>query len=134
MRSVAIPKTKFHPPTLRQPMVPRPRLTETFTKACPLTVISAPAGSGKTTLALEWLASNEPRIAWFSLDVDDNDPIRFIHGCIAALQSAGVKLHLQPGDRALKRMIAEMINQLGEIEPITFVLDDYHVITDESVH
>jgi len=131
---VAIPKTKFHPPVLRQPMVSRPRLTETFRDGCPFTVISAPAGSGKTTLALEWLFSSKSRVAWFSLDADDNDPLRFIHGCIAALQRAGVKLRLAAGERALKRLIANVINQLGEIEPITLVLDDYHVITEEGVH
>src|SRR5689334_4371168 len=134
MRSDVIPKTKFHPPVLRQPIVPRPRLTETFAIGCPLTVISAPAGFGKTTLALEWLTSTKARVAWFSLDADDNDPIRFIHGCIAALQRAGVKLRVATGERALKRLIADLINQLGEIEPVTLVLDDYHVITEEEVH
>src|SRR5436190_8540599 len=114
MRSAAIPKTKFHPPVLRQPMVSRPRLTETFRDGCPLTVISAPAGSGKTTLALEWLSSSKTRVAWFSLDADDNDPIRFIHGCITALQRVGATRRVAAGERDLKRMIADIINQLGD--------------------
>src|SRR5690349_12562353 len=134
MRSDVIPKTKFPPPVLRQPIVPRPRLTETFAIGCPLTVISAPAGSGKTTLALEWLTSTKARVAWFSLDADDNDPIRFIHGCIAALQAAGVKLRVSAGERSLNRLIAEIINQIGDVEPVTLVLDDYHVISEDSVH
>jgi LuxR family maltose regulon positive regulatory protein len=84
-----IPKTKFRPPTLRRPIVPRPRLTEVFSDKCPLALISAPAGSGKTTLVVEWLASSKTRVAWFALDSDDNDPIRFIHGC-AALQTVKI--------------------------------------------
>ncbi len=131
---MSIPKTKFRPPTLRQPMVPRPRLTEAFLDKCPLTVVSAPAGSGKTTLVLEWLASHKTRVAWLSLDSDDNDPIRFIHGFITALQMAGAELHIPAGQRDLKTIIAEIINQLGDLEPMTLVLDDYHVITDEVIH
>ena len=133
---MSIPKTKFRPPTLRQPIVPRPRLTSFFTNRGPLTVVSAPAGSGKTTLALEGLASSDGRVAWLSLDTDDNDPIRFINGLIAALQVAGVKFQPPSGQRNLKAIITQLINQLADRdgEPITLVLDDYHLITEESIH
>ena len=129
-----IPKTKFRPPQLRQPMVPRPRLTEVFQDLCPLTVVSAPAGSGKTTLVLEWLTFHKTRVAWFSLDADDNDPIRFIHGLITALKIGGADLHIPAGQRDLKTIIAEIINQLGDVELMTLVMDDYHVLTDDSIH
>src|SRR5688572_16400514 len=131
-----IPKTKLRPPTLRQPIVPRPRLTGFFTDRRPLTLISSPAGSGKTTLVLEWLASSKGRIAWLSLDTDDNDPIRFINGFIAALHAAGVKFQAASGQRNLKTIITELINQITEAdaESITLVLDDYHLITEESIH
>jgi LuxR family maltose regulon positive regulatory protein len=134
MRSLPIPKTKFFPPTLRQPIVLRPRLTEVFASQCPLTIVSAPAGSGKTTLTLAWLASASMSVAWFSLDSDDNDPIRFLHGCVSALQIAGVKLQIPDGQRDPKTIVAELINQLSDIGPMMFVLDDYHVITDEGIH
>src|SRR5262245_58024280 len=104
MRSRPIPKTKFSPAVLRQPMVARPRLTAAFLENCPLTIVSAPAGSGKTTLVLEWLASSKTRVAWFSLDPDDNDPIRFIHGFVTSLQIAGLELRVSPGQRDLKRI------------------------------
>jgi LuxR family maltose regulon positive regulatory protein len=129
-----IPKTKLRPPILRQPIVPRPRLTRSFTDRRPLTIVSAPAGSGKTTLALEWLASNKANVAWLSLDSDDNDPIRFINGFIAALQTAGLKLRAPSGQRDIKTIITDIINQFENHDSVTLVLDDYHLISEASIH
>jgi LuxR family maltose regulon positive regulatory protein len=134
MQAPSIPKTKLRPPGLRQPIVRRPRLTDSLRDPCLLTVISAPAGSGKTTLALQWLGAQNARTAWLSLDMDDNDPMRFIRGFVAALQVTGEKLRLPAGQRELKTILADLINQLGETDPIVFVLDDFHLIADESIH
>ncbi len=134
MRSAPFPKTKLRPPVLHQSVVSRPRLTATLIDRRPLTAILAPAGSGKTTLALEWLQLGKSNVAWLSLDSEDNDPIRFMRGLMAALQTVGIKLHIAASQRDVTSIMTEIINQLGESEPLTLVLDDYHVITDESIH
>jgi len=134
MQSLSIPKTKLHPPTLRQPIVPRPRLRSSLRAGSSLIIVSAPAGSGKTTLALEWLAAGKGKVAWLSLDADDNDPIRFIHGVLSALQVADIKIQISSSQRNLKRIMAEVINQVPDEDPLILVLDDYHVIHEESIH
>src|SRR5262245_58326731 len=129
-----IPKTKLRPPILRQPIVPRPRLTKSFTDRRPLPIVSAPARSGKPTLALAWLASNSANVAWLPLGSDDNDPIRFINGFIAAVQTTGLKLRAPSGQRDIKTIITEIINQFENLDVVTLVLDDYHLITEASIH
>jgi LuxR family maltose regulon positive regulatory protein len=110
--------------------------------ARPLTVISAPAGFGKSTLVSEWVhATSGWRFAWLSLDQDDNDLSRFISYIIAALQplEAGI------GKAALsllgslqtptpEDLITHLLNEIAELSaPIVLVLDDYHVITDPQI-
>jgi LuxR family maltose regulon positive regulatory protein len=77
----------------RPELVPRPHLIERLNTglraACKLTLISAPAGFGKTTLLSAWIrdCALRPRVAWLSLDESDNDPARFLAYVIAALQT-----------------------------------------------
>ena len=85
-------------------------------------------GPGKRRSSLEWLASGTPG-GMVLLDSDDNDPVRFMHGWVAGLQTAGEKLHIPAGQQDFKTMVTEIINRLSDTEPITLVLDDYHVIT-----
>jgi LuxR family maltose regulon positive regulatory protein len=80
--SVSLLTTKLHFPQVRSDLVPRPRLVAVLEKGLqgPLTLISAPAGSGKTTLMGEWreTAKNQIPVAWLSLDSTDNAPLRFL--------------------------------------------------------
>jgi len=88
--------TKLYIPPSRSKTVLRPRLLERLNEGLSsgrkLTLISAPAGFGKTTLVSEWVAGGERlepkvRVAWLSLDEGDNDPARFLTYLIAALQT-----------------------------------------------
>src|SRR5450756_2249014 len=83
--------TKLHMPPPRNRIVLRPRLivrlNEGLSASRKLTLISTPAGFGKTTLVSEWAAACERPVAWLSLDEGDADPIRFLTYLIAALQT-----------------------------------------------
>jgi LuxR family maltose regulon positive regulatory protein len=139
--------TKLFLPFARAALVPRPRLIARLTDglALPLTLISAAAGSGKTTLLSEWRASEQGcgyALAWLSLDVDDNDPTRFLAYLTAAIAT------VRPGfgRRILARLrspqpvpapviLAHLIEELCSLkEAVVLVLDDYHTITSQPVH
>ena len=85
--------TKLRPSQARPKLVARPRLTERLDRETnrKLTLISAPAGFGKTTLLGEWLKGREGEegsVAWLSLDEGDNDPVRFLSYMVAALEES----------------------------------------------
>jgi len=101
-------------------------------------VISAPAGFGKTTTIGQWIADHSYAAAWLSLDVDDNDPQRFISYVIAALRTIHPELTLPsapPPGPPVAAMIASVVHDLADIqEDYLLVLDDYHVITNSAIH
>ncbi len=106
-----------------------------------LTLISAPAGFGKTTLASEWTGSCGRPIAWLSLDDGDNDPMRFVSYLIAALQTIKAGL----GDRLLttlqslqtyevESLLTPLLNEIATTpDGFILVLDDYHLIESTQV-
>src|SRR6266576_567959 len=112
-----------------------------------LTLLSAPAGFGKTTLVSEWIATRGERqdplpVAWLSLDAGDNDPVRFWRYVIAACQafqtgigkSALALLHT-PRRPSLETVLTTFINELAQLaHRCVFVLEDYHVITSPQIH
>jgi LuxR family maltose regulon positive regulatory protein len=106
-----------------------------------LTLISAPAGFGKTTLVSEWVAFIEQPIAWLSLDEGDNDTARFLAYLVAALQTIaadigkGVSSILQsPQPPPSESILTDLLNEINTIpNHFVLVLDDYHVIDAQTV-
>src|SRR5262249_2668797 len=108
----------------------------------PLTLVSAPAGFGKTTLLAEWLVERRMPCAWLALEVRDNEPMRFCSYLLAALQQvhpalgvAARALFDPPYAVAVARVIAVLANELiaTRVEDFTLVLDDYHVIELDAI-
>jgi len=161
--NIPILYTKLYiPQTLPGELIARPRLTERLTAALArkLTLISAPAGSGKTTLISQGLAylrlatddlrlepgdQSEivnPQVAWVSLDENDNDPVRFWTYIIAALETVQPDLgaaalpllhSLQPSP--LDVVLTPLLNDLAALpHNLILVLDDYHFIENAEVH
>lgn len=139
--------TKLFIPPARSVLVSRPRLVARLNQGLmhPVTLVSAPAGFGKTTLVSEWRASESGRnypLAWLSLDVDDNDPIRFLTYLVAALDTlkpgiaeTAFSVLQSPKPPSHHIFLTGLINDLSEIvDPFALVLDDYHVIDSQQVH
>src|SRR5215216_972434 len=138
--------TKLRPSQVRPNLVARPRLIAKLEPEAgrKLTLISAPAGFGKTTLLGEWVASrSEVRsIAWASLDDGDNDPARFLSYLVAALRTIedgfgeGILSSLRaPGSLPVEASTGALINELADIPAkLAIVLDDYHLIDSDQVH
>lgn len=149
--------TKLFIPSSRPELVPRLRLVEQLNKGLhrKLTLISAPAGFGKTTLVTEWLDNlrlvsskenqNSNSIAWLSLDEGDNDLARFLSYFIAALnQGEGKDAVIGKGALSMlqspqvppaETILTSIINDIISIpNRIVLVLDDYHLIETQPIH
>lgn len=135
--------TKLFVPRPRQGQVTRHRLLGKLDTAVDpkLTLVCAPAGFGKTSLLSQWLQSRKTAAAWFSLDSGDNDPVRFWHHLLAAVEKVAPGLPhcalMGPGSaRSLDYEITLLVNALAEISDsaLTIVLDDYHLIDEPIVH
>src|SRR5918995_39136 len=143
MSSTPILATKLYVPPPRPRAVLRLRLTGHLNGGLngKLTLVSAPAGFGKTTLLGEWVAGCERPVAWLSMDEEDNDPTRFLAYFVAALQTVaatigeGVLGVLQsPQPPPIESILTALLNEITTI-PAKFVLvlDDYHVIDAKPV-
>ena len=139
-------KTKLYVPPVRRELVSRPRLIEWLNAdlrpGCKLTLISAPAGFGKTTMVSAWLSESKCPTAWVSLDAGDNDPVRFFRYVIAALQTidpqvgqATQGLLQSPQLPPLESMLTVLVNELCSLPgQVALVLDDYHLISAADIH
>ena len=142
--------TKLHIPPLGRNLVPRPRLLERLDQGLhrKLTLVSAPAGFGKTTLLGEWLQSLEAggrppaTVTWISLDEGDNDPARFSAYLAAGLSctevsigQAGGEVFDWAGSFLQESHLVQWINQVAALpQAFVLVLDDYHWITSQVIH
>ncbi len=138
--------TKLYIPKLRRGLVARPRLSERLTRGVgsKLTVISGPAGFGKTTLLAEWLAAppaDERPTAWLSLDPGDIEAASFWPYLIAALQTVvpgvgagALSLLRGPQPPPIQTILATLLNELNAMpEDIVLVLDDYHEVDTPDI-
>src|SRR5258707_9562361 len=136
--------TKLYLPRLRPHVVSRPRLIERLNEGLhrKLTLVSAPAGFGKTTLVSAWLAEGSRPAAWLSLDEGENDPTRFLMYLIAALQAItatigkGLLEVLQsPQPPPIEAILTALLNELTALSHhCALDLDDYHVIDAQPVY
>jgi LuxR family maltose regulon positive regulatory protein len=137
--------TKICVPRLRSNLVSRSQLVERLEAGLsyPLTLVSAPAGYGKTTMLAE-LAARIP-VAWLSLDESDNDPVRFWTHFIFALQTrqphmgqAVLQTLVSPELPPLRSLLIELINEVAvdepPVRPHTIILDDYHLVEEKDIH
>jgi LuxR family maltose regulon positive regulatory protein len=137
-------QTKLYIPPSRPEYVSRPRLIERLNQgmARSLTLISAPAGFGKTTLVSDWLRQLDIPAAWVSLDESDNDPTRFLTYFVAALQAIeatvgkGVLGMLQsPQPPPTEAVLTSLLNEIAALpDRLVLVLDDYHLIEAQPIH
>lgn len=148
-------QTKLKPPTPRPYLISRPQLLEKLQAGLTgkLTLVSAPAGSGKTTLIADWgrrlvqtavsqSAAHGPQLCWLSLDPYDDDPNQFWRYVVAALQTADPRLGTMiesllsatplPPPPAI---LTDLLNQLAALpRTILLALDDYQLISDPVIH
>lgn len=136
-------ETKLQPARPGPQQITRNRLDELLAQASErlLTVIRAPGGFGKTTLALYWVDALRARgdaVAWLSLDTDDNEPRRFLQYVIRALRSACGDIgkdSLAAANAPLRSIQALLVNEIADCgEDVFLFLDDYHSLTHPSVH
>jgi LuxR family maltose regulon positive regulatory protein len=140
---VSIIRSKLYPPPTAPDTLKRERLLSLAEIAAqsPLTLVSAPAGYGKSTLVSQWLEPLGCRSAWLSLDAADSDFIQFLSYVVAALGGAypgccaETAQYLQsaalPGPNELAGVFCNDIEELEE--PIALVLDDYHKISSSEI-
>lgn len=143
-------QTKLYRPPVRPSLVTRPRLIgklnsalgEDRSFAAKLTLVSAPAGFGKTTLVSDWSYKCGRPVVWLTLDEYDNDPAQFFTYLVVALQEieegAGdallAMLHNQQPP-PVETLLTALINEITTFsEPSILVLDDYHLIQAQPIH
>src|SRR5215218_6228332 len=138
-------RAKLYVPRYRPDAVPRSRLHERLDEGArrDLTVVSAPAGFGKTTLLADWSQRSELPVAWVSLDERDDDPARFLLYWITAIETihgdfgrtTRAFLGSLESREELEPVLTALSNEILELpRDFVLVLDDYHSIRSETIH
>jgi LuxR family maltose regulon positive regulatory protein len=134
---VRVVTTKLLVPPARPSQVARARLLRLLDGALsrPLTLVTAPAGFGKTTLVATWLRTVAPATAWLSLDEDDDVPGRFLEYLVAALDPDGsARTLLDSGSASMPAVVAALVNDLAaEATELVAVLDDVHLLHEPEI-
>lgn len=138
--------TKLFIPRPGPNLVPRPRLIERLDAGLlqggKLTLVSAPAGFGKTTLISQWIENGNNSATWLSLEESDNDLTRFLTYFIAAIQKLDENLGIdvqtalsESQTPPFETLLTMLLNEItAKVIDIILVLDDYHLITNQSIH
>lgn len=153
MKPSILLRTKFLVPRPRPELLPRPRLLEWLESNADkrLTLLSAPAGYGKTTLLADFINASSLPFAWYTLDAQDSDPTVFLTYLIESLrsmkrapesltraigQTAQSLLDSAEASISSQRVLTVLVNELAEVieTPWLIVLEDYHFVTSPVVH
>lgn len=136
--------TRFFIPPLSETILPRPQIIQRLNEAVAskLSLLSAPAGYGKTTLLCQWAAQTTLPVAWLSLEEADNEPVRFWTSVIAACQTALIGMESlsliqsQPSPySSVEAMLTTFINKLALVsQPLVLVLDNCQSITEPMIY
>jgi len=149
--SVEVPAllaSKLTPPRLPALLVDRSRLMRLLDRSlsCPVTLLQAPAGFGKTTAVRQWISKERIPVAWISLESGDNDPVRFWRYLITACQTfepnigqmalrqLATVLHPPVAFSSTEAFVTSLLNELSAGARGLLVLDDYHAITSPQIH
>ena len=136
-------ETRLYLPKWSADLVSRPRLIDRIYPKRKLTLVSAPAGFGKTTLLAEWVTAVPTRpVAWVSLDQSDNDPAVFwtylitaLHKIQPSLGERSLALLQSPQPPPIESVLMTLLNELAAVEEdIVLILDDYHAIATQAIH
>ena len=142
--ALGIAATRLRPPAPPTRLVPRTRLADVLdaglAAAVPLLLVSAPAGSGKTTMLAAWAARSDRPVAWLQIEAGDSDPASFWGSLIAAVSRcrpgiASLAGPLVAGSQGDDRVIVPaLVNSIaGSDDPLIVVIDDYYLIESASV-
>lgn len=136
--------TKYDIPPCRHALISRPHLIEYLNRdfSSGLTLVTAPAGWGKTTLLAQCAYANSDSTAWVSLDKHDNDERRFWRYLLAAIETTGSgisevleRLLDAPDMPSIETLVTTLINEIAEADtPLHLILDNYHTIESNTIH